>query len=269
MADIIQKIKEEITLESVLKAALKTPGVIIKRDVFLRKELIKYCSEEEVQEAIDNNPAKAGIPKELINKISLSVIDYETTRVTAISVAASIPSSAAPAVAAGAASVDITSYFAHILRVVQELAYLYGFSQFDFKEDNVDSDTMKQIMVFLGVMFSVHGASSSLNKIANSVAKNVAKNIASKPLTKGIVYPIVKEITKKIGIRITKQIFADTVASAIPVVGSVLSGGLTYAMFRPQCMKLRKTLMGYHLSDPDYYHVVADVEAEEIDTNIL
>ena len=51
MADIIQKIKEEITLESVLKAALKTPGVIIKRDVFLRKELIKYCSEEEVQAA--------------------------------------------------------------------------------------------------------------------------------------------------------------------------------------------------------------------------
>lgn len=61
MANIVKKIKDEITLENVLTMAMKTPGVKIKRDVFLRKELIKYCPEEVIKEAIRYNPAKAGI----------------------------------------------------------------------------------------------------------------------------------------------------------------------------------------------------------------
>ena len=176
MPDLIAKIKEELTFEKVLYAAMRTPGVKIKRDAFLRKELIKYCPEDVIREAIRYNPAKAGISKKIINKVSMSVINYETTKVTAISVAASIPSSAAAAAAVGAASADITSYFAHILRVVQELAYLYGFEQFEFNEDNVDSETMNFLMVFLGVMFGVQGAASTLNKLANTIANQVAES---------------------------------------------------------------------------------------------
>ena len=263
MADIIQKIRDDITVESVLMTVIKMPGVKIKRDVFLRKELYKYCSEEEIQLAIKYNPAKAGISKELINKISKSVITYETNKVSAISVAASLPSSAAPVAAVGAASADIYSYFAHIIRVAQELAYLYGFEQFNLKDDEIDSDTMTSLMYFIGTMLGVQEAAIQLNKLANTIANHVAKNLAKKALTKGTVYPIVKQIATKIGIRMTKQIFADTVASAIPIAGSVLSGGLTYAMFRPSCMNLRKKLMSYNLCDPDYYRVVADVQAEE------
>ena len=256
MANLVEKIKEDFSLENVLLTAIRTPGVKIRRDVFLRKELIKYFSEEVVEEAIRYNPAKAGISKKVINQISDSVINYETTKVIAISVAASMPSSAAPAVAIGAASADITSYFAHILRVVQELAYLYGFEEFDLDEDSIDSETMNFLMIFLGVMFGVQGAAATLNKIANTLAEHVAKKLARKALTKGLIYPIVKEIAKKIGIRMTKQIFADTVASAIPLAGSAISGGLTFAMFRPCCTKLRNNLMRYNLCDPDFYRVI-------------
>ena len=37
MANIVQKIKEELTFENVLQAAFRTPGVKIKRDTFLKK----------------------------------------------------------------------------------------------------------------------------------------------------------------------------------------------------------------------------------------
>lgn len=268
MADLMQKIKEELTLENVLTAAMKTPGVKIRRDAFLRKELIKYCPEDTVKMAIQYNPARAGISKKIINKVSQTVIDYETTKVTALSVAASLPSSAAIPAAVGAAAADITSYFVFILRTVQELAYLYGFEQFDFNEDSVDSETMNFVMVFLGVMFGVQGAASTLNKLANTIAEHVAKKLAQQALTKGTIYPIVKQIATKIGIRMTKQIFADMVASAIPVAGSLLSGGLTYAMFRPNCMKLRRNLMSYNLCDPDYYKRVDAVIIEDGDTEL-
>lgn len=235
---IVEKVKQELTLEKVLIAAIKSPGVKIRRDVFLRKELLKYCREDVINEAIRTNPAKAGISKDTINKISKAVINYETTKVTGISVAASLPGSSVVA-----ATADITSYFAFILRTVQELAYLYGFEQFDFSEDNVDSETMNFILVFLGVMYGVQGATTTLNKVANTLSAHMAKKLSQQALTKGSIYPIVKKVATSVGIRMTKQIFADTVASGIPILGSVVSGGITYKMFKPRCMELRRKLM--------------------------
>lgn len=60
----------------------------------------------------------------------------------------------------------------------------------------------------------------------------------------------------------TKQIFADAVASTIPVIGGALSGGLTYAMFKPGCMKLRKNLRSYNLCNPEFY------KEDDIDTSV-
>lgn len=256
MANIFETVKNELTFENVLMMAMHTPGVKINRAKFLRKEFIKYHSEEVVNEAIKSNPAKAGISKATVNKISKQVINYETTKVTGISFAASLPGGAA---AIGAAAADITSYFAFILRIVQELAYLYGFGQFNLDEDDMDSETMNFLLLFIGVMFGVQGASSALRKFADTFAKHIAKKLAQKALTKGTIYPIIKKVAVSVGIRMTKQIFADSVASAIPIAGGVLSGGLTLAMFKPCCMKLRKNLMSYNLCDPDYYKVV-DVE---------
>lgn len=256
MGELLNKVKEEFTLERVLAMAMKTPGVRISRSSFLKRELQKYCSDDTISEAIKSNPAKAGISKEIINEISNKVINYESAKVTAISVAASLPSSAALPVAVASATADITSYFAFVLRIVQELAYLYGFEQFDFGEDNIDSETMSFVMVFVGVMFGVQGAASTLKKLAESLARHISNTLAKRALMKGAVYPFIKQIAKKVGIRMTKQIFADTVASAVPVAGSVLSGGLTYVMFRPCCMKLRKNLMSYDLCDPAFYDTI-------------
>lgn len=259
--NIIEKVKEEITFENVLATAMKAPGVKVNRVKFLRKELKKYCSDDVISSATNSNPAKAGIPRELIDKISKQIINYETTKVTGISMAASIPGGAA---AVGAAAADITSYFAFILRTVQELAYLYGFEQFDLNDDEVDAETMNTVLLFIGVMFGVQGAASTLQKFANVLAKQISKKLAQKALTKGTIYPIVKKVATSVGIRMTKQIFADTVASAVPILGGALSGGLTYAMFRPGCMKLRRNLRSYNLCNPEFYKSASEEPDKEV-----
>lgn len=259
--NIIEKVKEEITFENVLATAMKAPGVKVNRVKFLRKELKKYCSDDMISSATNSNPAKAGIPRELIDKISKQIINYETTKVTGISMAASIPGGAA---AVGAAAADITSYFAFILRTVQELAYLYGFEQFDLNDDEVDAETMNTVLLFIGVMFGVQGAASTLQKFANVLAKQISKKLAQKALTKGTIYPIVKKVATSVGIRMTKQIFADTVASAVPILGGALSGGLTYAMFRPGCMKLRRNLRSYNLCNPEFYKSASEEPDKEV-----
>ena len=258
--EIVKKIKNEVDVEKILMSAMKTPGVKINRAKFLRKELIKYCKEDVIEEAIQGNPAKAGIPVEIINSISQQVINYETTKVTGLSVAASLPGGGA---AVGAALADITSYFAFVLRVVQELAYLYGFEQFEFNEDDLDSESMQFILLFMGVMFSVQGASEVLKKLSEAFSRKIAKDMAKKALTKGMIYPIVKRVLKSLGVKITKQVFADAVASAVPIAGGALSGGLTYAAFRPCCMRLRKNLRATKLCDPNFYKETMDAEFKE------
>lgn len=74
----------------------------------------------------------------------------------------------------------------------------------------------------------------------------------NKALTKGTIYPIVKSVSKWFGVKMTKGVFAEFFKKAIPVVGGVLGGGLTYATFKPCCEKLRKVLKDTMLSNPNY-----------------
>ena len=245
--EITEKLKDSLTAENILLTAMKVPGVRIDRERFLRKELSLFFAEDTVDRAIALNPAEAGIPKEKINGIAQGVINREANQVTGFSVLASLPGAALPAAVAGAVTADIVAYFSHILRVIQELAYLYGFEDFGLNEEDpgeqgIDPDTMDQIMVFLGVMFGIRGSGPVLEKLAGYTAKHTAKKLVKHTLRKNAVIPGADKIIARIGIRLTKQMLADAVASAIPVAGSAASGLLMYALFKPRCMKLKRKL---------------------------
>lgn len=72
--------KEMGKFELILKTTTGLPMVKINRDNFLEKELIKYYPKEQVREAVENNPAYAGIELDTINKIADSCINYETRK---------------------------------------------------------------------------------------------------------------------------------------------------------------------------------------------
>lgn len=253
---VVQKMKRidlnevHFSTEDVLRQAMKIPLVKIKRAKFLAKELVKYYPKDVIDKAIEKNPAYAGIEREKINEIAKHVINYETNKVSAISFAAGIPGG--PAMAATIPA-DITQYFGFIIRVMQKLAYLYGFDEFEFNEDEVSDETMNQVMVFLGVMFGARGVTAGVRAIAEAATKKVSKSLAQQALTKTTVYPIVKKVAQAVGIRMTKQIFAGGVSKLVPVVGGFISGGVTYFSFKPCAYKLQKSFKDLNLSDPEFY----------------
>mgnify|MGYP000593357478 CR=1 FL=1 len=248
-SQIIDKV-EHIKAEDIIQQAVKLPVVRVNREKFLRKELIKYYPTDVVDLAIEKNPAYAGVEKKRINEISKQVINYETNKVSAISFAAGIPGGFAMAATVPA---DVVQYFGFIIRAMQKLAYLYGFEDFELNEDEISDDTMNQIMVFFGVMFGVQGANAGVKKIAETAAKKVSKSLAQKALTKGTVYPIVKKIAQAVGIKMTKQIFAKGVSKIVPVIGGVVTGGLSYVTFKPCVVKLRNSFKELPLSDVQFY----------------
>lgn len=241
----------KVDFEMVLKTAVTLPMVRIERNSFLKKELGKMYSSDIVEKAIQGNPAKAGISVEEINKIANSCIDYETIKVSSISFAAGIPGGIAMA---GTIPADLTQYFGHILRILQKLAYLYGWDEFLNEEGSLDDETSVILTLFVGVMFGVNGAAATITKLSATAAQKASKTLAQKALTKGTIYPIVKKIAQILGLKMTKEIFAKGVSKVIPIVGGVASGGLTYASYKPMAIKLKNYLSELKWADVNYYN---------------
>ena len=114
-------------------------------------------------------------------------------------------------------------------------------------------------------MYGVAGANNAIKGIAKALAAGVEKKLLRAALTKGTIYPIVKSIAKWFSIRMTKQVFAGFFKTAIPLVGGVVGGGLTFATFGPCCDKLKNTLQDTMLSNPDHK---STEEEEEFYQNI-
>ena len=66
------------------------------------------------------------------------------------------------------------------------------------------------------------------------------------------MYPIVKSIAKWFGVKMTKEVFAGFFKKAIPVVGGVIGGGITFVSFKPCCDKLKNSLKDTLLTNPEH-----------------
>ena len=255
----------EIDIQDIIVLAVRTPGIHITRDSFLRKELFKNYPPETVEDAIKWTPALAGIPSDEIDKIADEVIKYERTCVSGISAALGMPGGAAMAATIPA---DILQYYGYTLRAVQKLLYLYGFPEIDSDGEGImlDSETINRIIICLGVMNGVAGANNAIKGLARAFAQGVEKKLLNTALTKGAFYPFVKATMKWFGVRLTREVFAGTIKKAIPVVGGVLGGGITFFSFKPCCMNLKKALSDTLLSNPNH---VSDAEEEHIYSHIV
>jgi hypothetical protein len=141
----------------------------------------------------------------------------------------------------------------HILRISQKLAYIYSWPDlFDEDGDEIDEATQSMLILFVGVMFGVQVAQSGVAKVAGLVAANVATRLPQQALTKGVLYPIVKQVAKHLGVTMSKSLFASSIAKAIPVVGAVVSGGLTLGTFLPMSKRLQKHLASLELTKPGH-----------------
>lgn len=252
----------EVGIEDIIVLSVKTPGVHIRRDSFLQKELFKNHPQDVIDRAIATTPAQAGIEADEIDQIADAVIAFERNCVSGISAALGAPGGWAMAATIPA---DIIQYYGYTLRATQKLLYLYGFPEIKSDEDGVclDSETINTIILCLGVMNGVAGANNAIKAMARALSVGVEKKLLNTALTKGAFYPFVKKIMKWFGIRLTKSVFAGFFKKAIPVVGGVIGGGLTFLSFKPCCERLQKTLRDTMLSNPE--HISSKEETDIVD----
>ena len=94
-------------------------------------------------------------------------------------------------------------------------------------------------------MFGAGGSSALIANVSKTAGKNLGKKVAQQALTKTAWYLLVKKIGSIIGFKITKQSIGKSITKVIPVIGGVISGGLTYMTFKPMGNKLVDTFVGF------------------------
>lgn len=190
-----------------------------------------------------------------------SLIQKRVVASSAASFVAGLPGG--PAMAATIPT-DMLQFYAVVLRLAQEIAYLYG--EPDLWSNNIlDKERVtNQLILYCGVMFGATGAAQTVRVLSSSISKQVMKKLPQKALTKTFYYPIVKQIAKACGVKMTKEIFTKGVSKAVPIVGGVVSGGITYASMMPMANRLVKTFdnMHFEYTENDFNNDYEVINAE-------
>lgn len=222
----------------IMSAALAIPGVKVDRASFLRSHLKPYCDEWQIQMAIAETPANACIPPDVIDKLANRCIKLHVAAASGISFAAGLPGGWAMA---GTIPADTAQFYWHAVVLSEKLAYLYGWPDL-LDNGEVDAETKSHITVLIGVMLGAAQANRVIGEVARRIAEQVAQRVPRMALTKTAWYPLIKQIAKWIGIRITKTSFARGAAKVVPIVGGVISAGVTAGTITPMAIRLKNRL---------------------------
>ena len=264
-----QSAPEQRALEFLAKV-VRVPGVRVNREEFLRQELRKLrMGDDAIARAIDSNPLLAGVALTEIDRLAEEAISYEMNKSAAISFVAGIPGGFAML---GTIPADLMQYYVHALRIMQKLAYLYGWGELLPDGRDADDDTLGVLTVFFGVMLGVGGAAQSLTAFARVAAKTAYQNHATKRALMSITwYPVVKHSLRLIGINITKSTAAKGFSKIVPVIGGFVSSGLTFMALQSQSALLKGHLReipppGLSVEEWDQHRLGASTKGQTSET---
>lgn len=247
--------EKEFDLAQVISTAIQIPGVKVVRESFLR-ETFKDLPSDTIDLIIEKGPIEAGCTRqELLNKAN-RIIKSRTIFSTSASFVAGIPGGFFMAATIPA---DLIQFYGVALRMAQELVYLYGEADM-WCEGTPDADKVtNQLILYCGVMLGASGAAQMIRIMSSKLAEQILKKLPQQALTKKLYYQVVKMVLKFFGVSVTKSTFAKGVSKVIPVVGGVISGGITFASMLPMGKRLMRALDEAHF-DYNENDVKSDIE---------
>lgn len=222
-----------------IEKSLALPGIKVERDTFLVEVFKGKVKHSDISLLLEKGPIKSGlISQKEAKKTAIMIANKRKLMCSGGSFLAGLPGGLAMTATIPA---DLLQFFAFNLRLAQEIAYIYDYQDF-WNGDVLNHEKVEhELMLFLGVMFGVGGASSLTRLTAGNLSKQALKKLPQMALTKTWYFPLVKKIAGIVGMKLTKDTFAKGVSKAIPIMGGVISGGITYASMDRMSKRLYET----------------------------
>ena len=244
MGDTSQDKLYSMTLQTI-GAVSKLPVVRVDREAFLRKQ---FADSPHLDSILERGP-QAVYSAESLRQKANGIIKSSVAKTSMASFATGLPGNPLVMVAAGGA--DVAQYFGFAINLAQQIAYLFGEDDLFEGGGQLSEAAQMRVIAYLGAMFGAAGAAALVSQTSKIAGVNLGKKVAAQALTKTTWYPLVKKVGALIGKQVTKKTVEKTITKAFPVVGGVVSGGLTYVTFRP---------MGHRLADVLFQNLNGDFD---------
>jgi hypothetical protein len=218
-------------------AVAKLPVVRVDREAFLRKH---FGTSEHLEVILREGP-QAVYSAESLRRKADSLIKSSAAKTSMASFASGLAGNPAVMIAAGGA--DVAQYFGFAINLAQQVAYLFGEDDLFDTGGELSEAAQIRVIAYLGAMFGAAGAAALVSSTSRAAGANLGKKVAAQALTKTAWYPLVKKVGAAVGVKITKKTVEKTITKSVPVVGGVISGGLTYLTFRPMGHRLADTMV--------------------------
>ena len=257
--------KQDIALQ-VLQQVVKLPIVKVDRSKFLVDKFSKVLDPKDIPRLLEEGPT-ALLSQDVLDKVADSCIKDNVLLASGTSVLAGIPGGLALAITI---PTDVAQFYAFSLKLAQELGYIYGYDDLWASRNELSEEAKNTLLLYLGVMLGVNGAGALLRSGGVTVAKHVMTTVPQKAVAKAGWYPILKKVMKIFGVTLTRRGLAKGMGKAIPILGGVISGGLTYATMKPMGERLQKELSKLvNYSEVQYQNDMAIIrkEAERIEAD--
>lgn len=229
-------ITEDSLALNVINESLKLPFIKVDRSDFLTKTFSNKI--DDMPKLLREGP-QAFFSKEELDRIASNVIKSNVLQSSSISFASGLPGGIAIAATIPA---DMAQFYGYSLKLAQEISYVYGYQNIWANQGELTEDAKNTLILYLGIMFGVSSAGSTIRILSNKLAIQALKQLPNKTLTKHLYFTILKKILAIFGTRLTKATFARGVSKVIPAVGGVLSGSMNYLALKPMANKLKDEL---------------------------
>lgn len=229
--------KQELAMQ-VLQQVVKLPMVKVNREKFLVDKFSKELDRKDIAILLEKGPTSL-LTKESLDRVAKTCIKDNVLRASGTSILAGLPGGIAMAITIPA---DVAQFYGFSLKLAQELGYIYGYEDLWASREELSEDAQNTLLLYLGVMLGVNGTAALLRAGGITIAKQVMKTVPNKALTKTLWYPILKKVLKIFGVNLTKGGLAKGMGKFIPILGGIISGGLTFATMKPMGESLQKEL---------------------------
>ena len=229
--------EQDIAMQ-VLQQVVKLPVVKVDRSKFLVDKFSNELDPRDVPILLEQGPT-ALLSQEILDRVANACIRDNVLLASGTSVLAGLPGGLAMALTIPA---DVAQFYAFSLKLAQELGYIYGYDDLWASRDELSEDAQNTLLLYLGVMLGVNGTAALLRAGGVAIAKQVMKTVPQKALAKTLWYPILEKVLKIFGVNLTKGGFAKGLGKCIPILGGIVSGGLTYTTMKPMGKSLQREL---------------------------
>jgi len=194
--------------ETSFDAIAKLPYTHVKRIAFLKAELRGYCNTSEMLDSLETKKPCEVVGSEIVERVARDCISRSVWRVTGLSFCAGVPGGLIGLV--GGIAGDSAQYLINALRLTQQLAYLYGYDEFWDENDHL--------------------------------VKGAGENVLTLPSLFGLLVGFSLTSGVKAGKTLSREVFFKGATKALPVLGGLVSGAVSYATYKPNAEALHRRL---------------------------